>query len=133
MYLLLRWILNTLILMLVSYLTPGISIASFWTALIASAIFGLINAVIRPIILILTLPINVLTLGLLTFIINALMFWLLSAIVKGFDVQSFSKSHKANEPVSFSINGIILLSILLFNIIISIFLHFFTFNLCNIT
>ena len=92
MYLLLRWILNTLVLMLVSYLTPGISIASFWTALIASAIFGLINAVIRPIILILTLPINILTLGLLTFVINALMFWLLSAIVKGFDVQSFASA-----------------------------------------
>lgn len=92
MYVLLRWIMNSLILMLVAYLTPGISIASFWTALIVSVIFGLINAVIRPIILILTLPINVLTLGLLTFIINALMFWLASVIVKGFEVQNFASA-----------------------------------------
>lgn len=92
MYLLLRWVLNTLILMLVGYLTPGISIASFWTALIASAIFGIINAIIRPIILILTLPINILTLGLFTLVINALMFWLLGTIVKGFDVQNFTSA-----------------------------------------
>ena len=87
-----RWILNSLILMLVAYLTPGISIASFWTALILSVIFGLINAVIRPIILILTLPINILTLGLFTFLINALMFWLASSIVKGFEVQNFASA-----------------------------------------
>lgn len=92
MYVLLRWIMNSLILMLVAYLTPGISIASFWTALIVSVIFGLINAVIRPIILILTLPINILTLGLLTFVINALMFWLVSVIIKGFEVQNFASA-----------------------------------------
>ena len=92
MYVLLRWILNSLILMLVAYLTPGISIASFWTALVVSVIFGLINAIIRPIVLILTLPINILTLGLLTFVINALMFWLASAIIRGFQVQSFASA-----------------------------------------
>lgn len=92
MYILLRWTLNSLILMLVAYLTPGVSIASFLTALIVSVIFGLINAVIRPIVLILTLPINILTLGLLTFIINALMFWLAGAIIKGFEIHNFASA-----------------------------------------
>ena len=76
--------------MLVAYIVPGIGFASFWSALITSAIFGLINAVIRPLMIILTLPINILTLGLFTLIINALMFWLASTIVKGFDVANFA-------------------------------------------
>ena len=86
---LLRWILNTLILMLVANLTPGVSIESFWSALVASLVFGLINAVIRPIMLILTLPINILSLGLFTLVINALMFWLAGSIVKGLSIDSF--------------------------------------------
>jgi len=92
LYLLLRWVLNTLVLIIVSYLTPGVNFASFWSALITAVVFGLINAIIRPIVLILTLPINILTLGLLTFIINALMFWLASAIVPGFYVADFASA-----------------------------------------
>lgn len=92
LYLLLRWILNTLILMIVAYLTPGVTFSSFWSALITAAVFGIINAIIRPIVLILTLPINILTLGLLTFVINALMFWLVSVVVKGFYVADFSSA-----------------------------------------
>lgn len=87
---LLRWILNTLVLMLVAYIVPGVSFSSFWSALITSLIFGLINAIIRPLMIILTLPINILTLGLFTLIINALMFWLTSLIVKGFEVANFT-------------------------------------------
>ena len=87
--LLLRWLLNTLILMLVGYLTPGISFTSFWAALIASLVIGFLNALIRPLLILLTLPINVLTLGLFTLIINAFIFWLASTIVKGFDITSF--------------------------------------------
>lgn len=86
----LRWLLNTFILMLVAYIVPGVSFSGFWSALITSAIFGLVNAVIRPLMIILTLPINVLTLGLFTLIINALMFWLTASIVKGFEVANFS-------------------------------------------
>lgn len=89
---LIRWLLNTLVLMLVAYITPGMSFVSFWSALIASVIFGIINAVIRPIILVLTLPINILTLGLFTLVINGLMFWLLSVIVKGFEVSDFGSA-----------------------------------------
>jgi len=86
----LRWLLNTFILMLVAYIVPGISFSGFWPALLASAIFGLINAVVRPLMIILTLPINILTLGLFTLVINALMFWLASTIVKGFFVANFA-------------------------------------------
>jgi putative membrane protein len=89
LYLLLRWVLNTFVLILVSLLAPGVSFESFWSALITSAVLGLINAVIRPVMIILTLPINILTLGLFTLVINALMFWLASAIVKGFVVTDF--------------------------------------------
>jgi len=85
----LRWILNTLILMLVANLTPGVSIESFWSALITSLIFGLINAIVRPIMLLLTLPINILSLGLFTLVINALMFWLAGAIVEGLSIDNF--------------------------------------------
>jgi putative membrane protein len=89
LYVLLRWLLNTFILILVSLLAPGVSFDTFWSALATSVILGLINAVIRPIMIVLTLPINILTLGLFTLVINALMFWLASAIVKGFTVTDF--------------------------------------------
>ena len=86
----LRWLLNTFILMFVAYIVPGVSFSGFWSALITSAIFGLINAIIRPLMIILTLPINIITLGLFTLIVNALMFWLASTIIKGFEVTGFA-------------------------------------------
>jgi putative membrane protein len=88
--LLLRWLLNTLVLLLVGNLVPGVKFASFWSALIASLVLGLLNALIRPLIILLTLPVNILTLGLFTLIINALMFWLASSIVKGFEISNFA-------------------------------------------
>lgn len=87
---LIRWFLNTLVLMLTAYLVPGIYFTTSWSALMTSLIFGLVNSVIRPIMIILTLPINIATLGLFTLIINALMLWLTSTIVKGFEVTNFS-------------------------------------------
>lgn len=90
MQLLLRFLLNALAVMATAYIVPGIEVASFWSALIAALVIGLINALVRPILLILTLPINILTLGLFTLVINALMFWLASTIVKGFDVANFT-------------------------------------------
>ncbi|MFA7253203.1 MAG: phage holin family protein [Patescibacteria group bacterium] len=86
---LLRWLLNTLILIFVASLVPGIHFSSFWSALIAALVLGFLNALIRPILILLTLPVNILTLGLFTFIINALIFWLASTIVKGFEVTDF--------------------------------------------
>ena len=87
--LLLRWLINAGALLLVSYLIPGFHVASVYTALITALILGFINAIVRPVLLVLTLPINILTLGLFTFIINALMILLATSIVKGFDVEGF--------------------------------------------
>ncbi|MHB8831071.1 MAG: phage holin family protein [Patescibacteria group bacterium] len=84
-----RWIINTLAVMLAAYLVPGVSVTNFWAALITALVMGLINAIVRPLVIILTLPVNILTLGLFTLVINALMFWLASAIVPGFYVAGF--------------------------------------------
>lgn len=86
---LLRWLLNALILLLVSYIVPGIHFANNWSLFITVVIFGLVNALVRPLVILLTLPVNILTFGFLTLIINALMFWLTSSIVKGFEVENF--------------------------------------------
>lgn len=89
MRLVLRWLISALTLMLVAYYVPGITVATFFSALIAALILGLINAVIRPLVIVLTLPVNILTLGLFTLVINSLMFWLAASMVKGFYVSSF--------------------------------------------
>lgn len=89
MYLLLRWLVSALSVIAAAYIVPGVRVANFWSALIAALVIGLVNALIRPLIIILTLPVNILTLGLFTLVINALMFWLASSIVKGFDVANF--------------------------------------------
>src|SRR6516162_9030960 len=84
-----RWIVNAAALLLVAYLYPGVQVEGFWPALWAALVLGLVNAVIRPILIILTLPATLLTLGLFLFVINALMFWLVAEIVKGFSVNGF--------------------------------------------
>jgi putative membrane protein len=68
---------------------PAVNVASFGTALIAALVLGLLNAVIRPVLLVLTLPVNVLTLGLFTFVINGFLFWLATRMLDGFEVRSF--------------------------------------------
>ena len=85
----LRWVLNALVMILITYIVPGFAVETFFTALIVVLVLALVNAFIRPIILILTLPINFLTLGLFTLIINGLMFWIVSMIVKGFTISNF--------------------------------------------
>lgn len=89
MYTITRWIINALVLMVIPYYVRGVEIGNFLTALIASLALALVNSVIRPIILLLTLPLNVLTLGLFTFVINGLMFWFVASFVKGFDISGF--------------------------------------------
>jgi len=84
--LLLVWLINAAALLGVSYLMPSIQIASFGAALVAALVLGLINAVIRPLLVLLTLPVTVITLGLFIFVINGLMFWMASAILDGFKV-----------------------------------------------
>lgn len=89
MRLLFRWLLNAGGLMLIAYYVPGISVTSFYTALMAALVLGLINALLRPLILLLTLPVNVITLGFFTLVVNAVLFWLTATIVKGFNVTGF--------------------------------------------
>ena len=89
MKLLLVWLINAVALMAVAYLLPGISVDSFVTALIAALVLGLVNAVIRPLLVILTLPVTVLTLGLFIFVINGLLFWFVGSFISGFVVSGF--------------------------------------------
>lgn len=87
--LLFRWVLNAVALIVVTNLVPGFQIDTFFHALIAAIILGLANALIRPLLFILTLPVTIITLGLFVFVINALMILLASMIVKGFVVTGF--------------------------------------------
>ncbi|MBX9849625.1 MAG: phage holin family protein [Rhodocyclaceae bacterium] len=89
MYLLLIWILNAMALIAVANFVPGIHVDGFAAALIAALFLGLVNTLIRPIFLILTLPVTMITLGLFIFIINGLLFWFAGSILKGFVVDSF--------------------------------------------
>ena len=89
MSIIIKWLLSALSIIISAYLIPGVVVASLWTALIISLVLGLLNLVVKPILLLLTLPVNLLTLGLFTFVINALMVWFTSTIVKGFTVGSF--------------------------------------------
>ena len=89
MRLLLAWLIHTVALLAVAYLLPGVSVASFGAALIAALVLGLVNTVIRPILVLLTLPVTILTLGLFIFVINGLLFWFVGSILQGFFVAGF--------------------------------------------
>ena len=86
---LIRWIINALALLLISRLIQGIEVDSLFSAFVAAAVLGVINAVLRPILLILTFPITILTLGLFVFVINGFMLYLAGQLVKGFYVHGF--------------------------------------------
>ncbi len=86
---LLTWFLTAAALLLVAAILPGISVESFGVALIAALVMGLVNLLVRPLLILLTLPLNLLTLGLFSFIINALMFGLVAWLVPGFEVSNF--------------------------------------------
>ncbi|MFC4297453.1 MAG: phage holin family protein [Castellaniella sp.] len=89
MMLLLVWILNAVALLIVAYILPGITVASFGSALIAALVLGLLNAVVKPLLILLTLPLTIVTLGLFLLVLNALVFWLAGSILKGFQVDGF--------------------------------------------
>ena len=84
-----RWILNAAALLLVAYLYPGVTVESFFAAMIAALVLGLVNAHVRPLLILLTRPVTVLTLGLFLFVLNALLFWFVAEIVQGFRVTGF--------------------------------------------
>jgi putative membrane protein len=87
--LLIRWLLNALALILTDKLIAGISVDGFGAALIAALVLGIVNAVIRPVVVLLTVPINFITLGLFTLVINGLMLLLAAKVVDGFNVDGF--------------------------------------------
>lgn len=89
MRILINWIISGLAILAAAYLLPGIRVEGLLTALVVALVLGIINATLRPIILALTLPLNVLTLGLFTLVINALLIMLTTYIVPGFGVESF--------------------------------------------
>jgi putative membrane protein len=89
MTLILVWILNAVALLVVAYLLPGIAVASFGSALLAALVLGLLNMLVKPVLVLLTLPITIVTLGLFLIILNALLFWFAGSILKGFQVNGF--------------------------------------------
>jgi putative membrane protein len=86
---LIRWLILTLAIVAASYTMEGIQVASFFSAFFAAALLGILNALLRPILLLLTLPINILTLGLFTFIINAFLLKMVAGVTPGFDIVGF--------------------------------------------
>jgi putative membrane protein len=86
---LVRWLVNALGLFLISQVIRGIEVDGFLPALIAAALLGLINAILRPLIILITLPINILTLGLFTFLINGFLLYVVGEVVRGFNVTGF--------------------------------------------
>jgi len=87
--LLVVWLISAVALLTVAYLMPGIVVANFTAALVAAVVLGLVNAIIRPILILLTLPATLLTLGLFIFVINGLLFWFVASFVDGFNVAGF--------------------------------------------
>ena len=89
MKLALRWLLSAAALLFVAYVYSGVQVQSFPSALIAALVIGLFNAVLRPILVLLTLPATIVTVGLFLFVINALMFWSAAGVLDGFHVSGF--------------------------------------------
>ena len=89
MKILVRWLLLAAALLLVAHLYPGVQVTSFGAALLAALVLGLFNALLRPLLVLLTLPVTVLTLGLFLFVINALMFYFAASVLDGFHVNGF--------------------------------------------
>ncbi|MFZ1500428.1 MAG: phage holin family protein [Giesbergeria sp.] len=89
MKILAKWLLSATTLLAVAYLYSGVQVESFGSALIAAFVIGLFNAVLRPVLVILTLPVTIVTVGLFLFVINALMFWAAASVLSGFHVSGF--------------------------------------------
>jgi putative membrane protein len=89
MHLLIAWLINTVALLAVSYLMRSVEVDNVTSALVAALVLGLVNTLVRPILVLLTLPVTVLTLGLFILVINGLMFWVVANLVRGFHVAGF--------------------------------------------
>lgn len=87
---LIRWFIIALTVFLIGWYMPGFEVSSIYTALIVAAIFGILNAVIRPILMLFTLPVTIVTLGLSTFIFSALILWFVASFIEGFSIDGFT-------------------------------------------
>ncbi len=111
MRLILGWAINALCLLALPYLMDAVKVADLTTALVVALVLGLLNTVIRPVLILLTLPINLLTLGLFTLVINGLMFWLTARWVEGFSVATFGWAIAAAlvySIISWAVSAIVL-------------------------
>jgi len=89
MRVLLVWILNAVALYLVTLIVPGVSVRDYLTAFVAAIVLSLINTLVKPVLILLTLPVTLITLGLFLFVINALLFWFVGSVLPGFEVAGF--------------------------------------------
>jgi len=89
MKLLLRWLINALALLAATQFISGFEVSTLYAALVAALILGLLNAIVRPVLILLTLPINIITLGLFVFVINGFLVWFMSTFIKGVTVEGF--------------------------------------------
>ena len=89
MGLLLKWLIMAASIIIAAYFTPGVRVGSFFSALWVALFLGVVNVLVRPVLILITLPINILTLGLFTFVINAVLILLASSVIKGFEVAGF--------------------------------------------
>jgi len=89
MSLIVKWLLSAIAIMITAYLLPGVSVESFWAALIIAVILAVFNAILKPVLVILTIPITILTLGLFLLVINAIIILLTDAMIAGFAVSNF--------------------------------------------
>lgn len=105
-----KWLLLAAALLFVAYVYDGVVVKSFGAAMIAAFIIGLLNTIVRPILVVLTLPVTVLTVGLFLFVINALMFWAAAELLEGFQVKGFLAAFIGS--LMYSVLGIIIESAL---------------------
>jgi len=100
MRLLLKWLLAALAIALAAYLVPGIEVETFYAALAAALILGVLSITVKPIVKLISLPVTLITFGLFSLIINALFFWLVGSVVKGFYVTGFTAAFLGSLIVS---------------------------------
>jgi putative membrane protein len=105
-----KWLLLASALLFVAYVYDGVQVRSFSAAMLAAFVIGLLNTVVRPVLVVLTLPVTVLTVGLFIFVINALMFWLAAELLSGFNVRSFGAALIGS--LMYSVLGIVIESAL---------------------
>ena len=110
MKLITKWLLSAVALLALAHLYDGVVVSSFTSALIASFVIGLFNTILKPILVVLTLPVTLVTLGLFLFVINALMFWAAASVLSGFAVRGFTAALIGS--LIYSVMGIVIESAL---------------------